>query len=145
LKKLIICLFMTLGFSLQTMAHDETAPGYYLYKARVEAQTCSMQIQMVLSSIEKHQSGIPADSEICFDIGSLFTYLKDLDMAVDLASEDLKSEPWETRYNFRLPFRERDNLLGACGVIVDPTMPVGDYEELQKRLLKVDQILQSLY
>lgn len=126
-------------------ANDDTAPGYYLYRARVEAKASSLQVDITLASIEKHLSGVPADKEICFDIGNLFVYLKELDLAVDLASEDLKNEPWETRYYFRLPFRARDNLLGACGVVGDPTMPVGDFQELKKRLLTLNEILRLLY
>ncbi len=141
-----ILFLIALGWlSPMAHAHDDVAPGYYLYRARVEAKACSLQIGVALKSIEKHFSGIPAETEICFDMGSLFVYLKELDLAVDLASDDLQSEPWETRYYFRLPFRERDNLMGACGITGDPTMPVGDYQELKKRLLRMDEVLQKLY
>lgn len=130
--------------SFVTFADEDVAPGYYLYRARVEAKACSLQIHLALQSIEKHLTVAPAETEICFDMGTLYAYLKELDVAVGLASDDLKNEPWETRYYFHLPFRERDNLMGAC-ITSDPSMPVGDFKELRNRLLKMDEILKKLY
>lgn len=123
---------------------DDVAEGYFLYRARVEAKACSLQINIVKASIEKHFMGVEASKEICFDMGQLATYLKLLDLAVDDARDDLAKEDWETRYYFRLPFRERDSLLGACGIGTDPSMPVGDFEELLRRLEKLQPVLDRL-
>lgn len=124
-------------------AHEDT-PGYNLWRARVQAKTCSLQVDIAMASIKKHLSGIEASDEICFDIGQLATYLFELDLAVDEAYDDLMKEDWETRYYFRLPFQERGTLLGACGVAVDPTLLPGDFKELLRRLEEFQPKLERL-
>jgi hypothetical protein len=106
-----------------------------LYQAKVLARTCDLQINIVLVSIDQYFATGNSEREICFDMGQLASYLKDLDLAVDVAHDDLAKESWDTRYWFRWPFRERDRLLGACGIVGDPTMPAGDYAEMRKRLM----------
>ncbi len=106
-----------------------------LQVVKVEAETVSLQISIARTSIAQHfQDGLDRTSEICFDIGQLATYIRLFDLAVDRAHDQLMGLPVEKRVWFRFPLMHRDRLLGACGIVSDPTLEKGNYLKLDERL-----------
>ena len=140
MKKVLLLVTMLL-LSNHLMAN--VADGFYFHQMKIEAKTVWLETSVLLNSIDHHYAVEDATKEICYDLGNLSVYIKLLDLSIDKVDRTkFMNLSYKTRYNLRWAFRDRDQMLGACGVAVGPSIPRGDFKALQKQVLKLRKKLE---